>query len=109
MKNAFKNELQTYCTLHWWNMGKKTLEFKGQLEVLLKEKKITYKIYNTDIEGVYKYSFKSAYGISFITTGVKQDFAHVAKQFIQMELVRMGDKAQLYVNDVWRHTVNVNF
>lgn len=37
------------------------------------------------------------------------DFAHLAKQAIQMELVRMGDKSQLYVADLWRNTVTVNF
>ncbi len=37
MKNKIKAELGTYCELHWWNMGKKTLSFKGQLGDLLKE------------------------------------------------------------------------
>lgn len=109
MKKTFKHELQTFCTLHWWNMGIRTLSFKGQLEELLKKQKITYKIYKTDIEGIYKYSFKSAYNISFTAIGVKEDFTHLAKKFIQMELVRIGDKAQLYVSGFWRPTVTVNF
>ena len=37
------------------------------------------------------------------------DFTHLAKQAIQMELVRMGDKSQLYVVGSWRPTVTVNF
>ena len=35
MKNI-KEELKTYCELHWWNMGSKTLSFKGELKDLLK-------------------------------------------------------------------------
>ena len=37
-----KQELETYCELHWWNMGKKTLSFKGNLGDLLKEQNITF-------------------------------------------------------------------
>lgn len=108
MKNL-KQELQTYCELHWWNMGKKILSFKGKLEDLLKKQKITFTKKKTDIEGIFTYHFKSSYGISFKTNGATHDFPHLAKQVIQMELVRMGDKSQLYVAGVWRPTVNVNF
>jgi hypothetical protein len=43
------------------------------------------------------------------TTGLIHEFRCLAKQFIQMELTRMGDKSQLYVVGAWRPTVNVNF
>ena len=108
MKN-FNEELSTYSELHWWNMGSKTLSFKGELKTLLKNQKITYTIRKTDTEGLYMYYFKSAYGITFKVRGTIQDFSHCAKQFIQMELVRMGDKSKLYVNCCFRPTVNVNF
>ena len=106
---TIKEELETYCTLHWWNMGKKTCEFKGKLEDLLKNQKITFTKTKTEIEGIFKYKFKSSYGITFETQGTIEDFKHHAKQMIQMELVRMGDKSQLYVQGSWRPTVNVNF
>ena len=89
-------------------MGKKTLSFKGNLGDLLKEQNISFTKRKTETEGVFKFSFKSAYGISFITTGLMHDFPHLAKQAIQMELVRMGDKSQLYVAGTWRPTVTVN-
>lgn len=108
MKNL-ATELSTYCELHWWNLGKKTLSFKGELKDLLKEQKITFTKRKTDNEYIYTFIFKSAYGISFKVNGSIMDFPHLAKQFIQMELVRMGDKSQLYVAGVWRPTVNVNF
>lgn len=104
-----KTELETYCTLHWWNMGSKTLSFKGTLKDLLKEQKITFSKTKTEREGIYTFKFKSAYNITFKTTGTVQDFRHVAKQVIQMELVRMGDKSQLCVEGSWRPTVTVNF
>ena len=40
--NKLQKELETYCELHWWNMGKKTLSFKGQLKDLLNEQKISF-------------------------------------------------------------------
>jgi len=103
-----KKELETYCELHWWNMGKKTLSFKGVLKDLLKEQHITFTKRKTETEGIYTFSFKSSYGVSFKTRGVIVDFTHLAKQFLQMELVRMGDKSQLYVSGAWRPVVNVN-
>ena len=108
MKNNIKTELETYCELHWWNMGKKTLSFKGQLGDLLKEQHIVFSKRKTETEGVFIYHFKSVYGISFKTKALKHEFTHLAKQVIQMELVRMGDKSQLYVAGTWRPTVNVN-
>jgi len=106
---TINNELDKYCELHWWNMGKKTLSFKGSLKDLLKDQNITFTKRNRELEGTYTFYFKSAYGISFKTTGTINDFPHLAKQFVQMELVRMGDKSQLYVSGVWRPTVNVNY
>lgn len=103
-----KDELETYCELYWWNFGKKTLSFKGRLEDLLKEQKITFTKKKTETEGIYTFNFKSAYNITFKTNGTLYDFKHYAKQFIQMELVRMGDKSQLYVNGTWRPVVTVN-
>jgi len=108
MENINK-ELETYCELHWWNMGKKTLSFKGELKDLLKEQKISFTKTKTEIEGIYTFHFKSSYNITFKVRGSIGDFRHYAKQFIQMELVRMGDKSQLYVSGAWRPRVNVNF
>ena len=104
-----KKELETYCELHWWNMGSKTLSFKGNLKDLLEKQNITFTKKKTETEGIFTYTFKSSYGISFKTTGLIHDFPHLAKQFIQMELVRMGDKSQLRVNGAWRPVVNVNY
>lgn len=110
MKNI-KAKLETYCELHWWNMcGKKTLSFKGQLGNLLKNQNITFtKRKRPDIDGIFIFNFKSLYGISYKTTGTIYDFPHLAKQAIQMELVRMGDKSVLYVANTCRPTVTVNY
>ena len=108
MKNNIKSKLETYCELYWWNMGRKTLSFKGNLGDLLRQQNITFTKKKTEIDGLFTFHFKSAYGISFKTKGPIHDFTHLAKQAIQMELVRMGDKSQLYVSGSWRPTVNVN-
>ena len=102
-------KLETYCELHWWNMGKKTLSFKGKLVDLLENQKIKFTKEDTDTNMIFTFHFESPFGISFKTTGLISDFPHLAKQFMQMELVRMGDKSQLHVQGVWRPTVTVNF
>lgn len=101
-------QLKTYCKKHWWNGGKKTLEFKGELKDLLKKEGISFTKRKTEIEGVYNFTFKNDY-ISFKVKSPINDFPLYAKQFIQMEMVRMGDKSQLYVGHFWRPTVTVNF
>ena len=107
--NDLKQKLETYCELHWWNMGKKSLSFKGKLGDLLENQKIKFTKEDTETDGIFTFHFESPYGISFKQTGLISDFAHLAKQSIQMELVRMGDKSQLYVQGAWRPTVTVNF
>ena len=109
MEKNIKTELETYCILHWWNMGTKTLSFKGSLGNLLKEQHITFTKRKTETEGIFCIPFQKCYGVSYKTTGPIGDFTHLAKQAIQMELVRMGDKSQLYVGGSWRPTVTVNF
>ena len=106
---SLKDQLETYSELHWWNMGKKTLSYKGNLKGLLKTQNITYTIRKTGRDGIYMYYFKSSTGIRFEVKGTINDFSHYAKQTIQMELVRMGDKSKLYVAETWRPTVTVNF
>ena len=103
-----KEQLSIQCVMHWWNFGTKTLAFKGTLEDLLKQHNITFTKRKTHIEGFYIFSFKSIHGVTFKVQGAMYNFAHYAKQFIQMELVRMGDKATLCVPGAWRPTVTVN-
>ena len=106
---SLKDELNAYCELHWWNMGQKTLSYKGNLKGLLKSQHITYTRRETGHDGLYMYYFKIPTGIRFEARGTKQDFRTFAKQMVQMELVRMGDKSQLHVNSFYRPTVTVNF
>jgi hypothetical protein len=103
-----KKELQTYCELYWWNCGRKTRSFKGVLSDLLTAQKISFTKTKTTTDGIFCFKFKSAYNITFKVNCAIYDFSHYAKQFIQMELVRMGDKSTLYVAGAWRQTVTVN-
>jgi len=102
-------KLTNHCTLYWWNMGTKTLAFKGTLGELLEKNKIQYLKRKTMTQGINTYHFKNQHGLSFKTTGVDWQLPDIAKQFLQMELVRMGDKATLHVEGViWRPKVTVN-
>lgn len=108
MKKIFEQELNTYCTLHWWNFGKKTLQFKGTLKDFLTEQKVKFKISKTDNEFIYNYTFTNPFGITFKVKGTQYEFPLYAKQFLQMEMCRMGDKCTIYVTGVWRPTVTIN-
>lgn len=90
------------------NQRRKTLSYKGNLKGLLEYQNITYTKRKSEYEGLYNYTFKSSYGITWKVRGTIQDFRNFAKQFIQMELVGMGDKAELYVVGAYRATVTVN-
>ena len=104
-----EDALKSHCQLHWWNGGKKTLSYNGDLKGLLEAHNISFTKRKSEHEGLYIFYFKSIHGISYTIRGTINDFAHLAKQAVQMELVRMGDKSQLYVDCFWRPTVNVNF
>lgn len=107
--SKLKKELEANCQLHWWNGGRKTLSYEGNLKGLLDAHNIKVTAIKNNDTGIYKFYFKSIHGITFTVTGTIDDFTHLAKQAVQMELVRMGDKSQLYVDCSWRPTVNVNF
>ena len=108
IKNDFKNELETPCLEYWWNFRKKTLSFEGTLKELLEFHKIKYTIKRTENKGIYEYGFKSQHSLSFRERGTIADFRYSAKRFVQMELVRMGDKSTLYVFGAFRPSVTVN-
>jgi len=38
---TWKETLETPITIYWWNMGKKTLDFKGPVDEYLKKRDIT--------------------------------------------------------------------
>lgn len=103
-----KKQLKTYCELYWWNMGRKTCSFKGELKDLLKDECITFTKRKTKDTGIYTFYFKNSHGISFKSKNPITDFSYLAKIMLQIGLVRMGDKAELYVRGTWRPTVSVN-
>ena len=106
---TIKEQLSVQTSLHWWNMGTKTLSYKGDLGGLLENQRVTYTKTKTENEGIYLYIFKNNYGMTYKVRGLIHDFSHYAKQFLQMELVRMGDKSKLWVDCGWRPEVTVNY
>ena len=104
---TIKEALRTYCEEHWWN-GSKTLSYKGELKGLLEKHEITFTKKPGEVIDTFIFKFKNPYGITFTVRETVDQFPHVAKKFIQMELVRMGDRSQLYVAGCWRPTVTIN-
>lgn len=109
-KKKLKEGLKSYCEIYWWSIDyrDKTLCFSGSLKRYIDDHNIKYKIEPTQLSDVYRFKFKNDYGIQYSTKGLISDFSYYAKQFIQMEAVRMGDPTEIRVECSWRPTVTVN-
>ena len=88
--NMLAASLQKEIIIHWWNYGKKTLDFKGSLEDCLKSKKITYESKENTSGYIFKINVSN--GVTFDT---HSDFETSAFIALKMYLVYLGDKAQI--------------
>lgn len=108
MRNL-KEELNTYCEVHWWNMGRKSIAYKGTLIGYLSKIDARYKRKKSKDFG-YHYTFSISVGSGDIRYRVRivnnYDFVREAQKFIQMYLSYMGDKSQIYLTNHRTRTVN---
>lgn len=98
MKTADILELQV--VIHWWNFGKKTLDFKGTLKECLESKEIRYK------KDEKAYIFTYSLGNSKITYKTTGGFVQAAKDILCFQLIQLGDKAQLGIQNHGIRTIN---
>ena len=90
--------LKENITIHWWNFGKKTLDFKGTIKEYLNKNKVEIQIkYYQDQEHNFERNIISAK----FTCGQFQEIKFVChnledtvRMIINFNLSYMGDKAQ---------------
>ncbi len=82
-------EIQVY----WWNMGRKTLDYRGSYEGFLKKKNITItKTLKGTCAGYHYYISLSTTEATLDAIG---DYAQCCNEAIKIFLTLMGDKAKL--------------
>jgi len=83
--------------IHWWNLGKKTLEYDGPIKGYLKKKNIKI-IKNNG-------GYKATLAVSSCSCVLKMNdpvYANCASEAIKVFLMLLGDKS-LYVSPCGRH------
>lgn len=110
LKEENKNLLNEYLTIHWWNFGKKTLDFKGTVKEYLEKNKVNLSIkYYQDEEHNFercivkvKFSCGSFKDLRFICHNLED----AVRMIINFNLSYIGDKAQfVFLN----RTRTINF
>lgn len=102
------NSLDNHCTLTWWAMGKKTVFFKGKLiDLLIKLNIKVIKQRRKENRYYYAVTFKG-HDITYKVMDTEDQIPYHAKKFIQMYLVKMGDKSTLKIDNVFKQKVTVN-
>jgi hypothetical protein len=86
-----RNEVEDrQIVVHWWNNGRKTLDFRGKYKDFLKEKGIKV------IVGKDRFTFKASVSSGQITyTTTDADYNRGLNEIIKLFLTIMGDKAVL--------------
>ncbi len=86
-----------FITLHWWNMGRKTLDFKGDIREFLKQKNFKIKpITHPRIEDAKGYAFKFELSSREVLLKIyHKSFEEAAIEAIQIFLTLLGDRATI--------------
>lgn len=86
-----------YITLHWWNLGRKTLDFKGNLKDYLKDKSIRLKkIKHPKLKDYFGYRVKFELSSRVVRLDIFGDsFEKSALEGILIFLTLLGDKATI--------------
>ena len=99
-KNKVENEniLKENIIIHWWNFGKKTLDFNGTVQEYLGKNKVKLSIkYYQDEDhnfGRCMITVKFSYGNFTDIKFVCHNLEDVVRMIINFNLAYMGDKAQ---------------
>jgi hypothetical protein len=78
-------------SIYWWNMGTKTLDFKGQLGDYLKKRNIVITPFVKNQQPGYKCKISTSSTSQTLVT--YDDYLNAAKDAIRLFLTMMGDKA----------------
>lgn len=108
-KTLIKRYFAYHAEIYVYYGQKKRKAFSGSLKELLSEYYFVFRKRKTDNKGIYRFTFQSETGITFVKNGIIQDIPRLAKLAIQMEMVRLGGKSSLFVYGTTRPTVTINF
>ena len=101
-----KDKLNKHIEIYWWNMGTKTLDFKGTVKDCLKDKNITFqRRKRKDYPDLYEYHFKINVGSCNIKLKSTQDFETIVKNVLVMYLTYLGDRSKL-IYHYWKLDLN---
>ena len=104
-EKRLKQELKQNITIHWWNMGTKTLDCDCTVKEYLNKHGMKFrKIINED-GLIVGYNFKYSYGSSTINYKYMGEFNYVMKILIVLNLTYLGDRAKIKY-DRWDLNVN---
>lgn len=88
--------LKTPITIYWWNMGDKTIDFKGSLGNCLVDKKISFtKVKHPELKHITGYRFKYKQGSSTMNYLSYDSFENSVILMISTQLIKLGDRARL--------------
>lgn len=89
--------LKNPITIYWWNMGTKTIDFKGTLKECLENKKITYtEVIHPDLKHITGYRFEYKQGSSTMNFLSYDAFENSVILMLSTQLIQLGDKARLH-------------
>ena len=93
-------ELQSACTIYWWNHGKKAVDTSGTLQEVLKAKDVVItKKPRPDHEGMFIYTCKISIGSQEVTikqAGNAYNLVDLAFQALLYTMAYLGDKSQIF-------------
>jgi len=103
-----KEKENTPITIYWWNMGHKTLDYKGTIKGYLIKRNISvHQIphpYSTITKG---YRFKIGTSSSYVIfDGFNKPYNYLAIDAIRLWLMLMGDKAKI---ETGNRSYNINW
>ena len=87
-------EEKSLC-IHWWNMGKKTLDFKGSYGDYLKKKGIKFRVEKGEESNILNFTISlssSIIKLKISCSGNEFDFIGCCDRAIILFLTQLGDK-----------------
>lgn len=97
--------------IYWWNMGKKTLDFKGSYEDYLKKKSIKFRVQKGYEEKNDMLNFtillsSSIVKLKIAVSGNEYDFIECCDRAITLYLTQLGDKTIFQTNYNKEYKIN---
>jgi hypothetical protein len=102
-----KEKENTPIKIYWWNMGHKTLDYKGTIKEYLIKRDIRVHQIKDPYDTTKGYRFKIRVGSPHVIfDGFNRSYEDLAIDAIKIRLMLMGDKARI---DTESRSYNINW